>query len=243
MLNLDTLLSPLPYLLHPFLPATLLLANLLFTSPQSSASYTPKALSLWCSVAIILSLLNALNSYLVSVEALERDGLRALFDNSILGRRKSKSKRVVKWNEEIVLVTGGAGGLGREIVRLCVARGARGVAVVDVVGGRDVEDEQEQGTKTRVKGYVCDVGNAEEVQKLREMVARDVRSLFALVMCAAVTMFVECKRNEVFNRLYHFCYQITYLYACASAPECICTLYNPSVAQKDIRLTKLSCLL
>jgi len=188
MLTLDTLLLPLPHLIHPLLPSiisTLLLAYITYNPSHLAASpalttllYTTR---LWNILTIALALLRTFGTWLGNIEGLERDGLRAVW-HEVLSEGKMRAKRrerVVQWGEEIVLVTGGQGGLGRELVRVVRARGCRAVAVVDVVGEggaevRGTEGDRDGDGETKVVRYRCDVGDAKEVERLAERVGRDV---------------------------------------------------------------------
>lgn len=76
--------------------------------------------------------------------------------------------REVDWEEEVVVVTGGARGLGGCVAEVLGMRGV-GVAVMDldVGGGRG-----EEGGSVRY--YQCDVGDREEVERVWGEVVRDV---------------------------------------------------------------------
>ncbi len=74
--------------------------------------------------------------------------------------------RDVDLEEEVIVITGGASGLGLLIAEVYGMRGAN-VAVLDV---KKVENAEEIG----VTSYVCDVGNAEEVAKVAEQINADV---------------------------------------------------------------------
>lgn len=74
--------------------------------------------------------------------------------------------REVNWNEEVVVITGGAGGLGRILAEMYGMRGAS-VAVLDVV-------EWEGEGMESVRGYVCDVGDAESVESVKGKIEKEV---------------------------------------------------------------------
>ena len=75
--------------------------------------------------------------------------------------------RPVDLEEEIVLVTGGASGLGGLIAEIYGMRGIS-VAVLDV---KKPEGESEiEG----VEWYECDVSNMEDVQRAKDQVVKDV---------------------------------------------------------------------
>lgn len=72
--------------------------------------------------------------------------------------------RKIDWAEEVVVITGGANGLGRLIAETYGMRGAR-VAVLDVVEPEGLE---------RVKWWKCDVGDLEAVRTARREIEMDV---------------------------------------------------------------------
>lgn len=181
MLTLDALLSPLPHLLNPLLAAlftTGLLTYITFNPAQTNPRHPtiPSTLNTllyyttaWNILAVLLALARTFHTWLSNIEGLERDGLVAIW-HEILAEGKvrvKKAERKVVWKEEVVLVTGGMGGLGREIVRVVRERGCRGVAVVDLVGG-------EGGGSVGERWYECDVGDMGKVEGLRGRVGRDV---------------------------------------------------------------------
>jgi hypothetical protein len=83
--------------------------------------------------------------------------------------------RPLVWNEQIAVITGGAGGLGWLIVKILELKGV-GVVVWDVKAPEEwSEDEEEDGG---VKWMNVDVGDADAVEKAYKEVVRDVRSAF-----------------------------------------------------------------
>lgn len=83
------------------------------------------------------------------------------------------SPREVDWSEEVVVITGGASGLGKVLAEMYGMRGAS-VAVLDV---REPEpDGGESEGLGGVEFYVCDVGDAEAVERVRGRIEEDVRS-------------------------------------------------------------------
>lgn len=154
MLTLDDLLSLLTPLTHP-IPSIIPLASLLYlhnsTGPQATtlAHLFPALLSpallyiaaVYAAFSWVLAALQEIDQWLLDAgPGIENGGwallcaLLGLGQNGKRGRGKGRGRRrEVKWKEEVLLVTGGMGGLGREIVELALRRGAR-VAVVDVVG-------------------------------------------------------------------------------------------------------------
>lgn len=79
--------------------------------------------------------------------------------------------RQVDWDEEVVVITGGASGLGRVLAQTFGMRGAS-VAVLDVVKPREGEREGLDG----VQFYECDVGDVKAVKGARGRIEKDVCS-------------------------------------------------------------------
>lgn len=77
--------------------------------------------------------------------------------------------REVDWDEEIVVITGGASGLGRIIAETYSMRGAS-VAVLDVVQPQEKSEGQ-----AGVQHYLCDIGDAEAVENAAKQIEKDVR--------------------------------------------------------------------
>lgn len=87
-------------------------------------------------------------------------------------------RRKVDWENEVAVVTGGAGGLGWMIAQILAKKGAA-VAVWDVKKPQEwSEEDQEDGG---IRWYKCDIGNVDEVQKTRDLVQEHVRSRLSLV--------------------------------------------------------------
>lgn len=76
--------------------------------------------------------------------------------------------REVDWDEEVVVITGGANGLGRLIAETYSMRGAS-VAVLDVV-----LPKEEIGGQAKIQNYICDIGDAEAVEKAAKQIEKDV---------------------------------------------------------------------
>ena len=93
--------------------------------------------------------------------------LTAMFFLGVLNRQIAYSKpRTVDFSEEVIVVTGGASGLGLLIAEVYGMRGAT-VAVLDV---KDLEAGEARG----VSVYKCDVGDKEQVAKVAVEIERDV---------------------------------------------------------------------
>lgn len=80
--------------------------------------------------------------------------------------------RAVDLNEEVIVVTGGASGLGLLIAQIYGLRGAS-VAVLDVKEVSEIAETWEEGV-SGVEYYRCDVGNRKEVEATRARIVKDV---------------------------------------------------------------------
>lgn len=80
--------------------------------------------------------------------------------------------REVDLSEEVIVITGGASGLGMLVAEVYGMRGAS-VAVLDV---REMENGESRG----VKFYKCDVSDKEQIARVATEIEEDVRRLFFL---------------------------------------------------------------
>ena len=78
--------------------------------------------------------------------------------------------RSVEWRDEVVVVTGGASGLGLLIARIYGLRGVN-VAVLDVKEVTRVDGWEEV---SGVEYYQCDIGNRREVEATAKRIEKDV---------------------------------------------------------------------
>ncbi|KAK3713749.1 hypothetical protein LTR37_008235 [Vermiconidia calcicola] len=78
--------------------------------------------------------------------------------------------REVDWDEEVVVITGGANGLGKILAEMYGMRGAS-VAVLDIR-----KPEKESEGLAGVRFYACDVGDAAAVEKAKNEIEKDVCS-------------------------------------------------------------------
>ncbi|TVY53576.1 Epidermal retinol dehydrogenase 2 [Lachnellula cervina] len=131
--------------------------------------------------------------------------LTALFFLNILNRQIAYSKpRTVDFSEEVIVITGGASGLGLLIAEVYGMRGAT-VAVLDV---KDLESGEARG----VSVYKCDVGDKEQVAKVAVEIERDLGTPTILINNAAIVngkplldlSIEEIERNFRVNLLSHF---------------------------------------
>jgi len=96
--------------------------------------------------------------------------LTAWYFLDVLNKQIAFSKpRKVDFSDEVIVVTGGASGLGLLIAEVYGMRGAT-VAVLDV---KDLESGEARG----VSVYKCDVGDKDQVAKVAIKIERDVRPL------------------------------------------------------------------
>lgn len=96
--------------------------------------------------------------------------LTLMFFLGILNKQIAYTKpRTVDFSEEVIVITGGASGLGLLIAEVYGMRGAT-VAVLDV-------KELESGEARGVTVYKCDVGNKEEVARVAVEIERDVSTV------------------------------------------------------------------
>jgi len=102
-----------------------------------------------------------------------------LWTLSLINRRIAYgTKREVDLSEEIVVITGGAGGLGGLLAEVYGMRGAT-VAVLDVA---DASDGEARG----VSYYKCDVGDPNELSKVAAQIEKDLGTPTILINNAAV---------------------------------------------------------
>lgn len=96
--------------------------------------------------------------------------------------------RAVDFESEVVVVTGGASGLGQLVVRMYAMRGA-GVAVLDIKDFGDDDDEGDGGSAVieeafgqGVKYFRCDVGCREELMDVKGRIEKEV-CFFSFYFC------------------------------------------------------------
>lgn len=88
-----------------------------------------------------------------------------------------------------MLITGGCNGLGRLLAEIFGLRSV-GVAVLDVQepeGGKE-RTEEEEGWKW----YRCDVGNVEEVQRVKRQVEKDV-----CILSSSISTREKCEHATI----------------------------------------------
>jgi len=136
-------------LFHPFIACLIPLCQRALGAPYTS----PQFLST-CAYAIFISLLSILSA----------------FDQRIA----YGAPRQLDWDEEVVVITGGASGLGKILVQMYGMRGAS-VAVLDVRIPDEKQREREEGLAD-VRFYECDVGDVGAVERVKGEIETDVRS-------------------------------------------------------------------
>lgn len=78
--------------------------------------------------------------------------------------------RTLNWDDEVVVITGGASGLGKVLAETYGMRGVS-VAVLDIH-----EPEEQSEALENVRFYQCDVTNLANVQKAKAAIEKDVRT-------------------------------------------------------------------
>ena len=118
---------------------------------------------------------------------------------------------------KVVLITGGASGIGKETAKLLAVEGAN-IAIFDV--NKDALNSAEEEIKNlgvRCKGYIVDVANFENVEKAIQEVVQDFGSLDMLVNNAGITRddFLSKIEIEDWNRVISV--NLTGTFNCAKA--------------------------
>ncbi|KAM0795300.1 putative short-chain dehydrogenase/reductase family protein [Usnea florida] len=172
LLTLDLLIHVLSRtLFHPFLAALLPLCLRALAAPYNSTSFILTSAFAIC--VCLYSVLQGVNN-----------------------RLAYGPPREINWEDEVVVITGGVGGLGGCLAEIFALRGV-GVAVLDVevpptwakaegLAKGPADGEEREG----VRYYYCDVGNYEQVERVWDTVVRAVGTPTVLINNAAV---VNCK--------------------------------------------------
>lgn len=179
-LTLDLLLHVGSYtIFHPFVASMLPLCLRALAAPLHSTSFIlTSAYAVLVTLVYLLSLVNHRWAY--------------------------GSPRKVKLLDEVVVVTGGASGLGRCMAEIYAMKGV-GVAVLDV-------SVKEEGEREGVRWYKCDVGDKAMVKKIWKQISDDLGVPTILINNAAVVNgkpFLSLTDEEVeqtfrVNTLAHF---------------------------------------
>ena len=102
--------------------------------------------------------------------------------------------REINWEDEVVVITGGVGGLGDCLAEIFALRGVD-VGVLDIAI-RDEDGEEKEG----VSRYRCDIGNYEELERVWGHLVEELGTPTILINNAAVVNgkpFMEMKKEDV----------------------------------------------
>jgi NAD(P)-dependent dehydrogenase (short-subunit alcohol dehydrogenase family) len=91
--------------------------------------------------------------------------------------------KVFSFNNKIIVVTGGASGIGEAISKAFAAQGAT-VAVVDLEEGKAMKIAEELGNSSR--GFACDVANYESVNNVATAIQDVYKKVDVLVNSAGI---------------------------------------------------------
>ena len=90
-------------------------------------------------------------------------------------------KRRLDWSSELVLVTGGASGLGQSIVSLLASRRTR-IAVLDII-----QTNENAFPGTTIRSYVCDVSSQDDLSRTYRKLESDFGQCPTIVVsCAGI---------------------------------------------------------
>jgi len=174
-LTLDLLLHVLAStLFHPFLAALLPLCLRALAAPYNSTSFIlTSAFAVSVSVYRVLEVVNRRIAYGVP--------------------------RKVRWEDEVVVITGGVGGLGGCLAEIFALRGV-GVGVLDVAvgGARGAMKDGEE--KEGVRYYRCDVGDHTQIEEVWKRVVDELGTPTILINNAAIVNaqpFLQQTREDV----------------------------------------------
>ncbi|KAK5675591.1 hypothetical protein LTS10_011691 [Elasticomyces elasticus] len=142
-------------ILHPFIAWLIPLCQRAVGAPYESFNFI--ATGVWAAIVTLIWLLNAVN------------------DRIAYG-----APRDLDWDEEVVVITGGASGLGKIIAEMYGMRGAS-VAILDVQ-----KPEKESEGLAGIQFYQCDVGDAAVVQKAKEQIDKDLGTPTILINNAGI---------------------------------------------------------
>lgn len=85
--------------------------------------------------------------------------------------------RPLDWSSEVVLITGGAGGLGKTVAETCAIRGLD-VAVLDVLDDTEERRQVFEAMGGGVKYFQCDVGDWVSVLGVKQKILNDVSAFY-----------------------------------------------------------------
>lgn len=155
-LTLDLLLHVLSVtLFHPFLAALIPLCLRAIATPYNSASFI-----LTTAFAICVSLYRVLEN--------------------VNKRIAYGAPREINWEDEVVVITGGLGGLGGCLAEIFALRGVE-VGVLDIAANNQGGEEKEG-----VRAYKCDIGDYEQLERVWERLVEELGTPTVLINNAAV---------------------------------------------------------
>lgn len=102
---------------------------------------------------------------------------------------------MTKIKDNVVLITGGASGIGRIMGRLALERGARRLVIWDINPNSISTAVDELLAMGQVSGYRVDVSNSEEVVATYERTRKECGDVDILINCAGIVT-----GNETFDR-------------------------------------------
>ncbi|WPH00373.1 Hypothetical protein R9X50_00320000 [Acrodontium crateriforme] len=129
--------------------------------------------------------------------------------------------RELDWSDEVVVITGGASGLGKTLAEIYGMRGAS-VAILDV---RMPKTDESDGL-ARVQFYECDVGDADAVEKAKTRIEDDLGAPTILINNAGIVhgkpllslSAPEIQKTISVNLISHFNTIRTFLPAMLASP-------------------------
>lgn len=96
----------------------------------------------------------------------------------------------MRLEDEVVVVAGSGGGLGRLLVEVYAIRGVRAVVGLDVrVPGEGAE--REEWEERGVRWFRCDVRRREEVERVREEIVKEVCHRLVSNQCSGVWTTIQ----------------------------------------------------
>lgn len=124
--------------------------------------------------------------------------VNVIFLLGVLSQKYAYGKpREVDLEEEVVVITGGKGGLGGCIAEVYGMRGVRTVVLDVTVSKEEEENGEEEGG---VRYLNCDVGDREALEKTWARLSKEVGTPTVLVNCAAIVgakRFVDISLDEI----------------------------------------------
>ena len=114
------------------------------------------------------------------------------------GRIADGTPRKLDWTKEVVLITGGAGGLGRVLAEYYGGIRRCSTIVVDVMPATEARLKEWEALGCGY--YQCDVGSSDAVNELRDRIIRDVGKVSVLILAAGIVnskSILDLSNNDV----------------------------------------------